>query len=238
MNNIKFKDQGIIVPYSFVILGAITLCLISGCKSTQIIDHQSEYSINHSKNYNLADSHVTNGEFKPLLAQANILDQNITEQEKISILDKKLEKSIAEFDKMFAIELMKMEIEKDKISSETSSNSQPESVQENANARPESQSKSTSSVSDASIKGDGEESAKEKGYGGNMGNKANATDRSAPSQGGLLGSGKNSETPIDVPNGEDDDIIARQIREAAINEKDPRLKVKLWDEYRKYKGGQ
>lgn len=235
MNNIKFKDQGIIVPYSFLILGAITLCLISGCKSTQIIDHQSKYSIDNSENYNLADSHVTNGELKPLLAQANILNQNITEQEKISILDKKLEKSIAEFDKMFAIEIMKMEIEKDKISSETSSNSQPESVQENANARSESQSKSTSSVSDASIKGDGEESAKEKGYGGNM---ANVTDGSTPSQGGLLGSGKNSETPIDVPNGEDDDIIARQIREAAINEKDPRLKVKLWDEYRKYKGGQ
>ena len=37
---------------------------------------------------------------------------------------------------------------------------------------------------------------------------------------------------------ESDDIIARQIREAAISEKNPKLKEKLWEEYRKYKGVQ
>jgi hypothetical protein len=35
--------------------------------------------------------------------------------------------------------------------------------------------------------------------------------------------------------GSDDDIIARQLREAAEKETDPVLKKKLWDEYRKYK---
>jgi hypothetical protein len=34
----------------------------------------------------------------------------------------------------------------------------------------------------------------------------------------------------------DDDIIARQLSEAAQQETDPVLKEKLWDEYRKYKG--
>lgn len=43
--------------------------------------------------------------------------------------------------------------------------------------------------------------------------------------------------PADVPDGHDDDIVARQIREAAIAETDPELKDKLWDEYRKYKRG-
>ncbi len=35
--------------------------------------------------------------------------------------------------------------------------------------------------------------------------------------------------------GSDDDVIARQLREAAERETDPILKEKLWDEYKKYK---
>lgn len=35
----------------------------------------------------------------------------------------------------------------------------------------------------------------------------------------------------------DDDIVARQLREAAEKEQDPELKEKLWQEYRKYKEG-
>lgn len=35
----------------------------------------------------------------------------------------------------------------------------------------------------------------------------------------------------------DDDIVARQLREAAENETDPELREKLWQEYRKYKQG-
>ena len=35
---------------------------------------------------------------------------------------------------------------------------------------------------------------------------------------------------------EDDDIVARQLREAAEKETDPELKKKLWEEYWKYKG--
>ncbi|MEJ2419826.1 MAG: hypothetical protein P8Y45_23460 [Exilibacterium sp.] len=41
--------------------------------------------------------------------------------------------------------------------------------------------------------------------------------------------------PEDIPDGSDDDVVARQIREAAMNEKDPELREKLWEEYRKYK---
>ena len=46
-----------------------------------------------------------------------------------------------------------------------------------------------------------------------------------------------SPAPPDVGDGRDDDIIARQLREAAQKEKDPELRAKLWDEYRKYKKG-
>ena len=44
-------------------------------------------------------------------------------------------------------------------------------------------------------------------------------------------------TPPDVADGSDDDIVARQLREAAENEQDPELREKLWDEYRNYKSG-
>lgn len=36
---------------------------------------------------------------------------------------------------------------------------------------------------------------------------------------------------------EEDDVVARQLREAAERETDPELKKKLWEEYRKYKQG-
>ncbi len=44
------------------------------------------------------------------------------------------------------------------------------------------------------------------------------------------------EVPADIPDASDDDIVARQLREAAMQEQDPELREKLWDEYRKYKG--
>jgi hypothetical protein len=42
--------------------------------------------------------------------------------------------------------------------------------------------------------------------------------------------------PEDIPSGNDDDVVARQLREAAMREPDPELREKLWDEYRKYTG--
>ena len=41
--------------------------------------------------------------------------------------------------------------------------------------------------------------------------------------------------PSDIPSGSDDDVVARQLREAALKEPDAELREKLWDEYRKYK---
>ncbi len=51
------------------------------------------------------------------------------------------------------------------------------------------------------------------------------------------GGRSHGEVPPDLVDGSDDDIVARQIREAAMNEPDPELREKLWDEYRRYKQG-
>lgn len=72
--------------------------------------------------------------------------------------------------------------------------------------------------------------------------------RSAPSNsstgtGGVSGQNRQQTTqkdieaqvPPDLRGISNDDIVARQLREAATAETDPELKEKLWDEYRKYK---
>ena len=51
---------------------------------------------------------------------------------------------------------------------------------------------------------------------------------------GSKGQGPNT-TPKNIPDGRDDDVIARQIREAAEKETDPELRDKLWKEYIEYK---
>ena len=49
--------------------------------------------------------------------------------------------------------------------------------------------------------------------------------------------GQRPGVPGNIPNGDDDDVVARQLREAAEKETSPELKAKLWEEYRKYKEG-
>ncbi len=46
-----------------------------------------------------------------------------------------------------------------------------------------------------------------------------------------------TEVPEDIGPGNDDDIVAQQLREAAMSESDPDLREKLWEEYRRYKSG-
>jgi hypothetical protein len=48
-----------------------------------------------------------------------------------------------------------------------------------------------------------------------------------------LGGGK---LPEDIPPVDNDSVLEKQIRIAAMAEKDPAIKAKLWNEYRKYKG--
>lgn len=99
------------------------------------------------------------------------------------------------------------------------------------------------------------------GFSGNGadGNEETAGEKNKKGQGGLEAAketGKNSQTtsretgtptqstsskkstaPKDIPDGRNDDVIARQLREAAEKEGDPELKKKLWDEYRRYTSG-
>ena len=59
---------------------------------------------------------------------------------------------------------------------------------------------------------------------------AGKTDPNAPAS-----VGANGKPPEDIPPAENDDIIAKQFRQAAEEETDPVTKAKLWNEYRRYK---
>jgi len=65
-----------------------------------------------------------------------------------------------------------------------------------------------------------------------------ARDGDAPEAESETGEVSNGRVPADVGDGRDDDIVARQLREAAMKEEDPELRERLWDEYRAYKFGE
>ncbi len=78
--------------------------------------------------------------------------------------------------------------------------------------------------------------------GGTGGSPDAPPDDSAPvAAGGAIGGDPDAtddvRVPLDVGDGRDDDIVARQLREAAMQEEDPALRERLWDEYRTYKAG-
>ena len=101
---------------------------------------------------------------------------------------------------------------------------------------------------DAAGDGDGEEATQSKTDGdksASESDQAGSVEQGQPgssSQKGVQGKSypatKRSSAPADIPDGSNDDIIARQLREAAEKETDPELKKKLWDEYRRYKSGE
>ena len=49
-------------------------------------------------------------------------------------------------------------------------------------------------------------------------------------------SGTPADVPDDIPEPDNDSVLEAQIRRAAMEETDPRIRAELWNEYRKYKG--
>jgi hypothetical protein len=88
---------------------------------------------------------------------------------------------------------------------------------------------------------EGEESASENSAGGS-GSGAGGGAQSSNRDVGSIGSGNEPtemepiQVPEDIGDGRSDDIVLRQIRDAAMNEQDPVLREKLWDEYRRISG--
>lgn len=57
-----------------------------------------------------------------------------------------------------------------------------------------------------------------------------------PTSSGGVRSDTFGDIPDDIPEPDNDSVLEAQIRRAAMEETDPRIRAELWNEYRKYKG--
>ena len=141
----------------------------------------------------------------------------MTAAEQVAILDGQLEQGTGDFDQMI---LDERDIIRD--TTEGEQGDLPENLE------------------DYGYPGGGSGSGEGEGYGappmgGSGGGGAGVVPRATPDA-DFPQQAANYPPPGDIPSGDDDDVVARQIREAAMSEPDPVLREKLWDEYRDYKG--
>lgn len=137
----------------------------------------------------------------------------MTAAEQVAILDGQLEASTSDFDALILEEQQKQRArERERAQSAAQSSS------------------STSTGPVGGVRNPYEERVMSGGNstGGGMGGIARAG--SAPENPAIYA------PPGDIPEGDDDDVVARQLREAAMREPNPEIREKLWNEYRKYKG--
>ena len=158
-----------------------------------------------------------------------------TPAEDVAALDSKLSGSLSDFDQLLLEEARKAQA---RAPSAPSASAYAGGADESAGARSKgtkrTETKESSRGSTASAPGDGGSPAQQQEKAGTSGpgspgGRVNGDDPGTP--------GATAEVPPDVGDGNDDDIVARQIRKAAESETDPELRKKLWDEYRKYKQG-
>ena len=72
--------------------------------------------------------------------------------------------------------------------------------------------------------------------GGGAGGLAGPPDEKEASVSGMSDEEIRARTPDDIPDLVSEDIVAKQLREAALAEEDPELRERLWEEYRMYNG--
>ena len=132
-----------------------------------------------------------------------------TEEEKIRRLEKELEQALAQFDNCIVEESKSLKESGGGGGAAASASTTASGENESENLKESSSTPSTSIMSDGDI--NLEESSRQS-------------------------SSSNGSIPKDVALIDDDDIVATQLRELAMSEKDPNLRDQLWDKYREYKG--
>ena len=150
-----------------------------------------------------------------------------TRAQKIAVLDAELNAELGEFDELLLREQARVKAGIPQTSKEDAGEGHFDSNDEG----------------DASAGGD-EKGSADSGIGTDADEKQSRTgDSDRETTRGVGGwGGKQKRTaslgqPPGVPDGSDDDVVARQLREAAEKETDPELRSKLWEEYKNYKKG-
>lgn len=149
-----------------------------------------------------------------------------TEQEKFEALENELRAVEIELDNLFLRQREALQ-----------SRSRPEVSGGAFSADPESEAGANTPESDPRKQGSGSETGISGRPGGAGGSGRKIYERGAGTAGKdrVESYGRQTASPNVIPTGDDDDVLARQLREAAEKESDPLLRKKLWDEYQKYK---
>jgi hypothetical protein len=171
-------------------------------------------------------------------------DRGQTDAEKIATLDAELGSSLSGFDEKLLREQREID-EKSRSASTGESGAQAGAGAGKTGKAGEGEGQgqgdtatSNSAESAAESTPDGNDSSGESGQQSAGGKSEEAAGQSNEQVAAAGGSGRNpakNPPPPDIADGKDDDIVARQLREAAEDEQDPELRDKLWEEYRNYK---
>jgi hypothetical protein len=153
-------------------------------------------------------------------------DAELTKAEKITLMDRELLRSLSKFDDCKASQMN---------SSRSGGNYSSNGFGQNTGG---------GSVASSDMSGTEESTtqAQASNVEGNVTNTASSASMgetkkdSYGSQLNLPQSSDNGKIPEDLIDADNDSVLQAQIRQAAINEKDPQVRARLWNEYRKYKG--
>jgi len=171
-------------------------------------------------------------------------DRGQTDAEKIAALDAELGSSLSGFDEKLLREQREID-EKSRSAStgESGAETGGGAGEDGKGTEGEGQGQGKGATSDSADSAtepapEGDESAGQSGQ-ESVGGKTQEADGKSNEQvataGGSGDKPAKNAPPPDIADGKDDDIVARQLREAAENEQDPELRDKLWEEYRNYK---
>lgn len=171
--------------------------------------------------------------------------QERTETEETASLDSQLGASLSEFDELL---LREMEDLKRKQSGSPDTAAGPGGGDGEGRSGGSETASGAAESADSRQSGDGaqQQGADQKGEEQQQGDEvAVRSEQNSPQQGAGYGGSRDSKVDStstgrrdQPPAADDDDIVARQLREAAENESDPELREKLWQEYRRYKANQ
>ena len=157
-----------------------------------------------------------------------------TEDERVATLEDQLRSSMSEFDELLLREMEKLERQR------SSAGGPSGGATGSGEGSGETGTSGETSASESTAESGQQESGADQ-QGQQQTATAARTTESGQQQSGSHGGGQSTDptgskvTRDEPPDQGDDDIVARQLREAAENETDPVLREKLWEEYRRYK---
>lgn len=159
-------------------------------------------------------------------------DGPLTRGEQVAVLDGTLGRAYEDFDGFILAERARAQRESDELGAD------PSGLYEDAGGSDGGSTFGLAGVITSGAIEGGEGSGGRPGVAGGSGSQSAGSEGSASGSIGGGEAGDQGEFPIpeDIPSGRDDDVVARQIREAAMNEPDPELREALWNEYRRYTG--